>query len=606
MKAYGNNLPSGNPGRKGRHGGMKWTEAIRVLSQSGLGALVLDSAGVILAVNPTGNELLHGEGRLKGKELPLFARILLQPEEEGMYANPAFGEYLRRCPEPLVDDLPQGARLLVFRKANQDACHDMLLGALSQINQSVIICDEGNRIVYLNDAAVRMDGLDNTRVVGRTISEIYQSRDDHGLLIPWVIAHRKPLLDIRQHYATCQGKEVDITANCYPLVQNGQTLGGCSIMEDWSQVDSLHRKIIDLQEKILQLTQGKGKTEKKNVFRARYQFQDIIHAGPAMANLIDRARHVAQSDSNVLVYGETGTGKELLVQSIHNASRRAQGPFLAINCAAIPENLLEGILFGTEKGAYTGAEKRPGLFEQAHGGTLLLDEINSMNINLQPKLLRVLQEGMARRVGGMQEYPVDVRVLSNMNISPQEALKEGKLRLDLFYRLGVVDLRVPPLRERKEDIPLLVKHFIMGYNRKLKKNVRYVDGQVQDLFLRYPWPGNVRELQHAIEFAMNVLPDDRNVIRLADLPDNIRLETSGEIPAGTEAAISRPAVEHGRVPRSQGNRRTLREVEQAAIEQALRLNRGNISAAARQLGMSRQNLQYRIRRDRIQREPEER
>lgn len=230
---------------------MKWTEAIRVLSQSGLGALVLDSAGVILAVNPTGNELLHGEGKLKGKKLPLFARTLLQPPDEGMYANPAFGEYLQRCPEPLVDDLPPGARLLVFRKADREARYDMILGALSQIRQSVILCDAQSRILYLNDAAVRMDSLDNTRVVGRTIAEIYQSRDDHGLLVPWVIANRKPLLDVRQHYATCLGKEVDITANCYPLVQNGQTLGGCSIMEDWSRVDRLHRKIIDLQEKLL-------------------------------------------------------------------------------------------------------------------------------------------------------------------------------------------------------------------------------------------------------------------------------------------------------------------------------------------------------------------
>ena len=585
---------------------MKWTEAIRVLSQSGLGALVLDSAGVILAVNPTGNELLHGEGKLKGKKLPLFARTLLQPPDEGMYANPAFGEYLQRCPEPLVDDLPPGARPLVFRKADREARYDMILGALSQIRQSVILCDAQSRILYLNDAAVRMDSLDNTRVVGRTIAEIYQSRDDHGLLVPWVIANRKPLLDVRQHYATCLGKEVDITANCYPLVQNGQTLGGCSIMEDWSRVDRLHRKIIDLQEKLLQVGQGKNRREKQSVLRARYQFQDIIYSGPSMARLIERARHVAQSESNVLVYGETGTGKELLVQSIHNASGRAQGPFLAINCAAIPENLLEGILFGTEKGAYTGAEKRPGLFEQAQGGTLLLDEINSMNINLQPKLLRVLQEGTARRVGGMQEYPVDVRVLSNMNISPREALKAGKLRLDLFYRLGVVDLRVPPLRERREDIPLLVKHFVMAYNRKLKKNVREVDSQVRELFLRYSWPGNVRELQHAIEFAMNVLPDNRNEITLDALPDSIRQGDAGERrereePEFREEGISAPV----RVHREGRSRRTLREVERAAIEQALRVTGGNVSAAARQLGMSRQNLQYRMRRDGIRREPEE-
>ena len=585
---------------------MKWTEALCVLSQSGLGALVLDQAGMILAVNETGNRLLHGEGKLKGRRLPDLAMPLLQPVEDKVYANPAFGEYLRRSPEPLVDDLPSGTRLLVFHKASQEAGYDLMRGVLNRINQSVILCDDKSRIVYLNDAAVHMDSLTNTSVLGKTIPEVYKSRDDHGLLVPWVIENRKPVLDVRQHYATLLGKEVDITASCYPLVQNGQVLGGCSIMEDWSRVDSLHRQIIDLQEKLLQLTQGKRKEGgTSSVLRAKYHFSDIIHASPVMAQLIQRAKHMAHSDSNVLIYGETGTGKELIAQSIHNESKRAKGPFLAINCAAIPENLLEGILFGTEKGAYTGAEKRPGLFEQADGGTLLLDEINSMNMNLQPKLLRVLQEGRARRVGGTQEYSVDVRVLSNMNVAPREALKDGKLRLDLFYRLGVVDLRVPPLRERKEDIPLLVKHFIGIYNRKLKKNVENVDAACLQAFADHSWPGNVRELQHAIEFAMNVLPNDRNMISPDYLPDNIwldgdRKQELAARPMRRPAVVpDRPKPEKDYSTPPKHNRRTLREVELAAVEQALRQHRGNISAAARQLGMSRQNLQYRIRRDGI-------
>lgn len=581
--------------------GMKWTEILCVLSQCGLGALVLDEEGVVLAVNAAGNQLLHGGGKLKGEKLPAFAHPLLQPVEEQVYANPAFGEYLRRCPEPLVEDLPEQSRLLVFRKADREARQDLLLGALSRINQSVILCDDKSRILYLNDAAVQMDSLTNTSVLGRTIPEVYKSRDDHGLLVPWVIENRKPLLDVRQHYATVLGKEVDITANCYPLVQNGQVLGGCSIMEDWSRVDDLHRQIIDLQEQLLQVTHGKRKEGASSVLRAKYHFTDIIHASPVMEQLIQRASHMARSDSNVLIYGETGTGKELIAQSIHNASRRARGPFLAINCAAIPENLLEGILFGTEKGAYTGAEKRPGLFEQADGGTLLLDEINSMNINLQPKLLRVLQEGRARRVGGTQEYSVDVRVLSNMNISPQEALQSGKMRLDLFYRLGVVDLRVPPLRERKEDIPLLAKYFIGLFNRKLKKNVQNVDEACQELFTAHDWPGNVRELQHAVEFAMNVLPDDRNIISPEYLPESLWRQGEKQLEERKGRPLSaRPKqVPKQAVSAPRHNRHTLRDVERAAVEQALRQHRGNISAAARQLGMSRQNLQYRIRRDGI-------
>ena len=186
-----------------------------------------------------------------------------------------------------------------------------------------------------------------------------------------------------------------------------------------------------------------------------------------------------------MIYGETGTGKELLAQSIHNASRRADGPFLAINCAALPENLLEALLFGTEKGVYTGAEHRTGLFEQANGGTLLLDEINSMNISLQAKLLRVLQDGVIRRVGGNTEIHVDVRVLSNINIPPYQAIAENKLRRDLYYRLGVVNIHIPALKDRKEDIALLCKHFIINYNKKFRKNVRNVDYNVLEKFYHY-------------------------------------------------------------------------------------------------------------------------
>ena len=578
---------------------MKSTEALTLLSQCNLGALVLNPDGRVLDINARGDQLLHGEGKLKGAPLPAYCMPLLQSGTERVYSNPAFGEYVMPCPAPEVEGLPEGCRLVVFQKADYEACHDMLLSTLNQINESVIVCDKESRIYFLNDAAVRMDGLTNYGVVGEKLDKVYQSQDGDGLRVPWVIEHREAVRDFRQHYTTFRGKSVDIMASCYPIVQNGQILGGCSVMQDWSAVDQLHKKVIDLQEKLLHLTKDGGRHSHKNVLKAKYHFDDIVFASDAMAALIHRCRHVAQSSSSVLIYGETGTGKELIAQSIHNASKRSNGPFLAINCAAIPENLLEGILFGTEKGAYTGAEQRPGLFEQADGGTLLLDEINSMNLNLQPKLLRVLQEGTVRRVGGMTERPVNVRVLSNMNITPQQALQEHKLRRDLFYRLGVVDLRIPPLRERLEDIPLLAKHFIMHYNQKLNKSVRTIDNQVLELFQGYNWPGNVRELQHAIEYAMNVLPDDRNLITLEYIPENIsqlqKEEAEGFYPVAPSFA---PGLEPAK-PTRQTRKRTLREVERAAVCQALRAQHGNISAAARQLGMSRQNLQYRIKRDSI-------
>jgi arginine utilization regulatory protein len=302
--------------------------------------------------------------------------------------------------------------------------------------------------------------------------------------------------------------------------------------------------------------------------------------------MVDRCQKIAQSDSSVMIYGETGTGKELFAQSIHNASRRANGPFLAINCAAIPSSLLEGLLFGTEKGAYTGAESRAGIFEQAGGGTLLLDEINSMSIALQSKLLRVVQDRMIRRIGGAEEIHADVRVLSNINIPPQKAIEEHKLRQDLFYRLGVININIPPLRSHKEDIPLLVKSFIIHFNKILQKNVRDIDGAALELFNSYHWPGNVRELEHAIESAMNIMPDDRSLIIPDDIPEHILYSAALLVDEDRNMQKEDAGPLVG----------VLRETENQTLRKALSDNKGNISKTARSLGISRQKLQYRIKR----------
>ena len=394
-------------------------------------------------------------------------------------------------------------------------------------------------------------------------------------------------MNLRQHYTTCYGKNVDIMCNNFPITQNGQVLGGFSVMEDWSTVDDLHKQIIDLQEKLLERTVS-DKEKNKSPLTAKYTFRDIIYTGSAMGNVVVRCEQVAKNDSSVMIYGETGTGKELFAQSIHNASHRANGPFLAINCAAIPENLLEGLLYGTEKGAYTGAERRAGLFEQADSGTLLLDEINSMNITLQSKLLRVLQDGIIRRVGGTTEIHVDVRVLSNINIPPHQAIEENKLRRDLFYRLGAVNINVPPLRDRKEDITLLAKTFIMQLNKKMVKNVKDIDRDTLKRFQEYDWPGNVRELQHAIEHAMNILPYDVSIITPEYIPDNILLGDATLIAGAAQSARKSDSL-HGAV----------QDMELRTICNVLRNNRGNISKSARELKMSRQNLQYRIKRYQI-------
>lgn len=564
---------------------MKYQEAMSVLSQSGLGALVMEADSRILAVNQAGDALLHGAGKLEGKLLSEIALPLSMESEKPMYATVVFGEYLLRCPTPEVENLPLHTQLVVFRNATADAMQDILMHVVNQLSEALFVCDADSRILFLNDAGVRMESMDLRDIRGARTEDVYQMRDGSKNNVPEVIRTRKPKLNHRQYYTTRYGKDVDIVSNNYPIVQNGQILGGFSVMEDWSRMDSLHKQILELQEKLRNHT-ASGKSHTASKLTAKYTFDDIVHISEPMRHVVSRCKQVAKSDSSVMIYGETGTGKELLAQSIHNASRRKDGPFLAINCAAIPENLLESLLFGTEKGAYTGAERRPGLFEQADGGTLLLDEINSMNLGLQAKLLRVLQEGTVRRVGGATEISVDVRVLSNTNIPPYQAMEENKLRRDLFYRLGVVNITIPPLRERKEDIPLLVKTFIMQCNRKLERNIREADRHVLDVFYAYDWPGNVRELQHAVEHAMNVLPDEYSMITAEYIPEHIGGAAGQAEPSASDKQRDSLAS-------------TMKDMEYNTICRVLKETGGNISESARMLQMSRQKLQYRIKRHRI-------
>ena len=562
---------------------MKYCEAMDILSCCGLGAVLVAEDNTIMEVNTTGDRLLHGAGNLPGKSLEVIAPFLCLEGSSAMYVNIDFNEYLLPCPAPVLADVPLNTRLIVFRDATKDIRHDMLLKILNQINESVILCDEYSRILLINDAAVKMDSLLLDNISGKHISSVYQASSDSHLAVPQVIDERRPILNLRQHYTTCYGKEVDIVCNNYPIIEGDHVHGGFSVMEDWSKIDELNKQIIDLRGKLLERP---ASSNSNNVFTVKYQFKDIIHTSPVMNNVVKKCQQIARSDSSVMIYGETGTGKELLTQSIHNASRRASRPFLAINCAAIPENLLESLLFGTEKGAYTGAERREGLFEQANTGTLFLDELNSMNMALQAKLLRVLQDGMVRRVGGRAETYVDVRVLSNINIPPYQAIEENRLRRDLFYRLGAININIPPLRERKEDILLLAKNFMFDFNRKLLKNACGIDAATLEIFYAYDWPGNIRELRHAIEYAMNILPDHLSVITPLYIPEHILIKVNGGLNIGSIT---------GKSPWNS----IMQDVEGRVLSKALRENGGNISKTARSLGISRQNLQYHMKKNGI-------
>ncbi len=305
----------------------------------------------------------------------------------------------------------------------------------------------------------------------------------------------------------------------------------------------------------------------------------LVGKSKAMQEVYRLVDLAAPTAAPVLITGESGTGKELVARSLHELSPRSKGPFVAVNCSAIPETLLESEIFGHEKGSFTGAlERRAGCFELAHGGTLLLDEIAEMSPGTQAKFLRILQDGTVRRLGGKTEMQVDVRVLASTNKDPQAALKDGGLREDLYYRLNVFSLCLPPLRERRDDIPLLVEAFIEEFNAKYQKQIRSVDAPAQDILLAHPWPGNVRELRNAIE--RGVIACEADLITPRHVP--IRLPDASQ---GKSAdAVTFPLGI------------TVEEAEKALILKTLASVKNNKAGAARILGISLKTLHNKLHR----------
>jgi DNA-binding NtrC family response regulator len=316
---------------------------------------------------------------------------------------------------------------------------------------------------------------------------------------------------------------------------------------------------------------------------------EILSAAPAMQRVLQTVATVADADANVLIVGESGTGKELVANALHERSRRRDGPWIKINCAALPKDLIESELFGHARGAFTGATtEKPGLLEEAHTGSLLLDEITEMPIDLQAKLLRVLEERSVRRLGGTKSVAVDFRLISSTNRSPDTAVKEGRLRQDLYFRINTISIQVPPLRERREDIPVLVRAFLERYTAKHGREVESIEPEAYRRMLAYGWPGNVRELQHAIERA--VLVSRSKEIGLEDLPEALQ-HAPRDSPAG-------PAVAPSAVPAG-----SLEEIERASILKALETTRWNKQAAAALLGLRRPTLYSKMRKHNIPQRP---
>jgi DNA-binding NtrC family response regulator len=308
---------------------------------------------------------------------------------------------------------------------------------------------------------------------------------------------------------------------------------------------------------------------------------EILGRTPGIRRVLETVASVADADANVLIVGESGTGKELVANALHERSRRRQGPWIKINCAALPKDLIESELFGHTKGAFTGATvDKVGLLEEANAGSLLLDEITEMPIDLQAKLLRVLEERVVRRLGGAKASAVDFRLVSSTNRNPEVAVREGQLRQDLYFRINTVTIAVPPLRERRDDVPILVGAFLERYRAKHAREVESISPEAYRRLLAYPWPGNVRELQHAIERA--ILVARGRVIEIGDLPEPLQHADADRPGAG---------VAPSEVPSG-----SLEEIERASILKALESTGWNKQAAAALLGLRRPTLYSKMRK----------
>ncbi|MFV8828515.1 sigma-54 interaction domain-containing protein [Alkalihalobacterium sp. APHAB7] len=452
---------------------------------------------------------------------------------------------------------------------------------INEIDVGVHAIDHTGRTMIYNDKMMEIESMRKEEVIDKNFQDVFMFEDGQGSTLLNALHHKKEVKNQKQTYYNNKGKEITTINNTFPVYAGKTAIGAIEIAKDVTVIERLVRKNLGI-----------------NV-NTRYSFDNIIGSSSAIKDVIENTKRATRTASSVLIVGETGTGKELFAQSIHNGSDRSSAPFISQNCAAIPDNLIESLLFGTKKGAFTGAIDRPGLFEQAEGGTLLLDEINSLSPMLQAKLLRAIQEKSIRRVGDTVDRKINVRIISTINEDPIEAISNQRLRKDLFYRLSVVSLFIPPLRERKEDIIQLIDFFIQKYNHMFQMNIKGVSNEVSSLLTNYDWPGNIRELEHVIEGATNLMIDEE-VIEVSHLPYNFRNKSVSKSYDTNPKEPSIIGVHQFTANDKQQPLRNLKdfllEAENYYINKALEKHKFHVTNAAKELGLSRQSLQYRMKR----------
>ena len=436
---------------------------------------------------------------------------------------------------------------------------------------TIILTDAKGYITYFITYRPDVNPNRPKNMVGKHMLEVFKTLTEETSSVMRVIKTGEPILNEVQEfpYDSYVVRSINTTM---PIKENGKLVGVANMIRYLDGPFKRNEIVIDLKE--------------KKDFGIRYHIDDIEGCSESISYLKQKIRMVSETDSAVLIYGETGVGKELVAQSIHGLSSRRNNRFVSQNCAAIPENLLESIIFGTVKGAYTGAENRPGLFEISKGGTLFLDEINSMEITLQAKILRAIEDNEVTRIGSNTPIKTDVRIISALNENPMDCIKNKKLRRDLFYRLSTVEIDIDPLRKRKEDISYMTDYYINYFNKRMNRAIIGIDDDVQKIFSRYEWPGNVRELRNVLEGAFNIATSRK--IKKKYLPNYLLQEFDVEgIEMADEHIIRWSNGEDFNLDEA------IKEYERNIIISALHNSR-NLSEAAKKLGISRQNLNYKL------------
>jgi len=438
----------------------------------------------------------------------------------------------------------------------------LLEAIIESTKDAISVADEEGNTIIVNSAYTRITGLPKEAVVNTPVTvDIAEGESMHMK----VLETGKPVYNV--HMKVGRAKR-EVIVNVAPIFIEGKIRGSVGVIHDISEIIALTEELAKARKLIRHL-------------EARYTWDDIIGNSPALELAKEQARRAAETPATVLLRGESGTGKELFAHAIHNASQRSRKQFVRVNCAAITENLLESELFGYERGAFTGAEKegKKGLFEEADGGTIFLDEIGDVSLSLQSKLLRVLQEKEIVRVGGTRPVSVDARIISATNANLKEKIQDGSFREDLFYRLNVIPIRIPSLREHKEDIRLIAEHFIFKLNQEYGREVQEISEDALNKLLNYNWPGNVRERENVRGMAMVTMRPQDNVMETGHLP-LMAQEAAGAIPV-----VSGPV---------RPLKNVVDEAEKNAVERALLETNGSRTKAASLLNISMRSLFYKL------------